>query len=163
MKKIAVFSRYFYIKVCNAIIQCLLATSARDRWSRRDAPVHCMQQASLDATREFALVHRRFHYIREKERERERDHFRNYRRIHCGGSPDTSRRALDALNLENFEINYGALYRIRLARLKFKLELASLVNNNWIVSGGNKLRRLANFWLSVILHHLSGILETFGS
>lgn len=99
---------------------------------RRDAPVHRMQQALLDATREFALEpHRRFHYIRvrkrEREREEERDHFRNYRRIYCGGSPDTSRRAL---NLENFRINYGALYRIRLARLKFKLELASLVNNN---------------------------------
>lgn len=102
---------------------------------RRDAPVHRMQQALLDATREFALEpRRRFHYTRvrkrEGEREEERDHFRNYRRIYCGGSPDTSRRALDALNLENFGINYGALYRIRLACLKFKLELASLVNNN---------------------------------
>jgi len=71
-----------------------------------------MQQALLDVTREFALeLHRWFHYIRKRERggerERERDHFRNYRRIQCGGSPDTSRRALDALNLENFGINYG--------------------------------------------------------
>lgn len=43
------------------------------------------------------------------------------RRTRFGRSTDTSRRALDALNLENFGINYGALYRICLARISLKL------------------------------------------
>lgn len=138
---------------------------ARDRWSRQ---IRCTDASHA------AGVARRHQGIRpgntppvslhprEGEREGvrkvERDHFRNYHRIHCGGSPDTSRRAL---NLENFGINYGALYRIRLACLKFKLELASLVNNNWI----QRWQQVALFgkFLIIRIHHLSSILEIFGS